>query len=284
MKYVVDKQEKLTKSIIHSIKGVSFSDAQKYLRLGRVKVNNARVKKDMQVQVGDSVEVFVMELKGPKVDILYEDEHILVANKPNGMEVAVVDKTDEKDITLEEYLASHKVMVVHRLDRLTEGIVIFAKSNEAKVLLDKSFKERLCTKVYVALVYGTLAKTHDVMSDYLVKDSDSSTVKIFNTAKPNSKEIVTEYEVIEKLQDFTKVKVTLHTGRTHQIRAHMSFIGHPVVNDSKYELKKYSDITPPTKYRGYYLTATSFTFNCGGMLSYLDGKSFTVTPSWDKGF
>ena len=92
------------------------------------------------------------------------------------------------------------------------------------------------------------------------------------------------YEVIEKLQDFTKVKVTLHTGRTHQIRAHMSFIGHPVVNDSKYELKKYSDITPPTKYRGYYLTATSFTFNCGGMLSYLDGKSFTVTPSWDKGF
>ena len=118
------------------------------------------------------------------------------------------------------------------------------------------------------------------MTDYLVKDSSASTVKVYATPKPNAKEIVTEYDVLEEYGDYSKVKVTLHTGRTHQIRAHMSYIGHPVVNDSKYELKQYSDIPAPSKYRGYYLTATSFTFGCGGVLSYLDGREFSVTPSW----
>ncbi|MBO7219204.1 MAG: RluA family pseudouridine synthase [Clostridia bacterium] len=283
MKYIVDKQEKLTKSIIHSIVGVSFSDAQKYLRLGRVKVDGVRTKKDVAVSIGQEVEVFVMELKKPKVDILYEDDNVIVVFKPNGMEVSILDKTDDKDITLQEHLEGKETFVVHRLDRLTEGVVILAKNMDAKVALDHAFKAHTLEKCYQALVYGSLPKTHDIMKDYLVKDSDNSVVKVYKDSVPNSKEIITEYDVLEVGEHFTKVKVTLHTGRTHQIRAHFSFIGNPVVNDSKYELKKFKDIVAPSKYRGYYLTSTSLTLHFkDGILQYLDGKTFEVNPSWTK--
>ena len=283
MKYIVDKQEKLTKSIIHSIVGVSFSDAQKYLRLGRVKVDGVRTKKDVAVSIGQEVEVFVMELKKPKVDILYEDDNVIVVFKPNGMEVSILDKTDDKDITLQEHLEGKETFVVHRLDRLTEGVVILAKNMQAKVELDHAFKAHTLEKCYQALVYGKCPKTHDIMKDYLVKDSDNSVVKIYKDSVPNSKEIITEYDVLEVSEYFTKVKVTLHTGRTHQIRAHFSFIGNPVVNDSKYELKRFKDIPLPSKYRGYYLTSTSLTLHFkDGPLQYLEGKTFEVTPSWVK--
>ena len=281
MKYIVEKQEKLTKSIIHSVIGVSFSDAQKYLRLGRVKVDGVRTKKDVPVSIGQEVEVFVMELKKPQVDILYEDDNVIVCFKPNGMEVATADKTDDKDITLQEHLLGRETFVVHRLDRLTEGVVILAKTMEAKLDLDKAFKAHTLEKKYTALVYGDLPKSHDILKDYLVKDSDSSTVKVYKDNVKNSKEIITEYDVLDYTEPFTKVLVTLHTGRTHQIRAHFSFIGHPVVNDSKYELKKFKDIVPPSKYRGYYLTSTSLTLHFkDGILSYLENKTFEVKPSW----
>ena len=283
MKYIVDKQEKLTKSIIHSIVGVSFSDAQKYLRLGRVKVDGVRTKKDVAVSIGQEVEVFVMELKKPKVDILYEDDNVIVVFKPNGMEVSILDKTDDKDITLQEHLEGKETFVVHRLDRLTEGVVILAKNMQAKVELDRAFKAHTLEKCYQALVYGKCPKTHDIMKDYLVKDSDNSVVKVYKDSVPNSKEIITEYDVLEVSEYFTKVKVTLHTGRTHQIRAHFSFIGNPVVNDSKYELKRFKDIPLPSKYRGYYLTSTSLTLHFKeGPLQYLESKTFEVTPSWVK--
>lgn len=281
MKYIVEKQEKLTKSIIHSIVGVSFSDAQKYLRLGRVKVDGVRTKKDTPVSVGQEVEVFVMELKKPTVDILYEDDNVIVVYKPNGMEVATADKTDKNDITLQEHLAG-ETFVVHRLDRLTEGVVILAKNMESKLELDRAFKSHSLDKIYTALVYGRLPKSHDIMKDYLVKDADKSTVTVYKDAVPNSKEIITEYDVIEESEHFTKVRVRLHTGRTHQIRAHFSFIGNPVVNDSKYELKRYKDIHLPSKYRGYYLTSTSLTLHFKeGPLAYLDNKTFEVTPHWN---
>ena len=135
MKYTVQKQEKLTKSIIHNIVGVSFSDAQKYLRLGRVKVDNVRQKKDVLVLPNQEIEVFVMELKKPKVNIIYEDDNVVVVFKPNGVEVSILDKTDDKDITLQEHLENIETFVVHRLDRLTEGVVILAKNMEAKALL-----------------------------------------------------------------------------------------------------------------------------------------------------
>ena len=281
MKYIVKTKEKLTKSIIHSIKGVSFSDAQKYLRLGRVKVDGVRTKKDTLVDIGSSIEVFVMELKKPKVDILYEDDNIIVVYKPNGMEVATIDKRDSDDISLEETLASHNAMVVHRLDRLTEGIVILAKNESSKTTLDNAFKEHTLDKVYTTLLYGSLPKTHDILRAYLVKDSDNSVVKVYDNNVAGSKEIITEYDVIECKDNFSLVKVTLHTGRTHQIRAHFSHIGHPVVNDSKYELKLYKGITPPSKYRGYFLSSTSLTLHFSETnLDYLDGKTFSIKPSW----
>ena len=282
MKYIVDKKEKLTKSIIHNIKGVSFSDAQKYLRLGRVKVDGVRTKKDVQLQPSQEVEVFVMELKKPKVDIIYEDDNILIVFKPNGMEVAAADKVDPKDTTLQEYLVDKSPLVVHRLDRLTEGIVMFAKNMDAKLILDQAFKDRTLDKKYTALVCGSVSKDHDIMTDYLVKDSDSSLVKVYSTEVASSKKIITEYDVLERKDSFTKVLVTLHTGRTHQIRAHFSYIGHPVVNDSKYELKEYKDVVLPSKYRGYYLTATSLTLHFdSGLLQYLDNRTFSVKPSWE---
>ena len=128
MEYIVKHQEKLIKFIIHNIQGVSFGNAQKMLRTGKVKVNDKKVKDNIDLKPNDIVIVFNATKSLPKVDILYEDDNILIVNKPQGLECATRDKSSENTYSLEEIFTDKNAIVIHRLDRLTEGIVILAKS------------------------------------------------------------------------------------------------------------------------------------------------------------
>lgn len=201
----------------------------KALRKKNIRVNDVKVSNNILLCSGDVVKVYVTdEFLFPKFSIVYEDENILAVNKPKGIEV-----TGENSLTslLEKDFPC--VLPCHRLDRNTEGLVIFAKSEPAlEILLDK-FKMREVSKFYKCKVYGILDKKQDILHAFLFKDNKKSFVYVSDCKKRGYVEIVTEYRVLDENFDenYSVLEVALHTGRTHQIRAHLAHIGHPIIGD-----------------------------------------------------
>lgn len=278
MEIKVIKEEKLIKFLIHNIQGLSFSNAQKLLRLGKVKVNDKKIKENISLRVNDVVKVYQTTTSMPKVDIIYEDDNILIVNKPQGIECATRDKSSDNTYSLEEIFSEHNAIVVHRLDRLTEGLVILARKKEIAIKFEKYFKTRKIRKFYKALVFGKNIETGKKIA-YLRKDANNSKVTISATLQPEYKEIVTEIISEEKYLEYSLLNIELHTGRTHQIRAHLSFLNHPIVGDSKYSQKT----SPLDKlYKGYYLTSYKLKFELDDELSYLNDLNLEIQPSWLK--
>ena len=278
MKITSKEHEKLVKFIIHNIQGVSFSYVQKALRKGDIKVNGKRVKQNIDVFPKDEIDIYIPQKSKPQVPVIFEDENILIVNKPQGLECASRDKSSENTYSLEELFADKNAIVVHRLDRLTEGLVILAKSKDIAKEFEEIFRTRQIEKSYLACVTGNF-ESEGIKKAYLKKDSQNSLVSISETEKPLYKEIITEFSVIEHYPNATLVEVKLHTGRTHQIRAHLNFLGHPIVNDSKYGKDK---ALKCSEYAGYFLTAYKLKFNILGNLKYLNEYEFEIVPSWHK--
>lgn len=278
MKITSKEHEKLVKFIIHNIQGVSFSYVQKALRKGDIRVNGKRTKENIDVFPKDEIDIYIPQKIKPQVPIIFEDENILIVNKPQGLECASRDKSSENTYSLEELFEDKNAIVVHRLDRLTEGLVILAKSKEIAKEFEKIFRTRQIEKSYLACVTGKF-ENEGIKRAYLKKDSQSSLVSISETEKPQYKEIITEFNVIEYFPNATLIEVKLHTGRTHQIRAHLNFLGHPIINDSKYGKEKAMKCS---EYAGYFLTAYKLKFNISGKLKYLNEFKFQITPSWQQ--
>ena len=274
MEYLAKKSEKLIKFMIHNIQGMSFGNAQKLIRLGKVKVNGSRCKENIDLQVGDKIFVFETQKSIPNIPIVYEDDNILIVNKPQGIECATRDKSSENTYSLEEIFATKNAICIHRLDRLTEGLVILARSKQIAQKFETYFRNRKIEKFYQAMVYGQLNR-EGIVTAYLYKDSKNSLVKISASPKDNYKEIITEYKILKKSSN-TLIDIKLHTGRTHQIRAYFAFLGNPVLNDSKYgNGKNMSD-----SYKGYYLTAYKLKFNLDDDMQYLNELDIEIVPSW----
>jgi len=276
MKFIVEKPENLIKSIIHNIQGMSFGNAQKLLRKGDIKVNNKRTKENISLKLGDEVDVYVSVAKKPLVEIIYEDDNILIVNKPQGIECATRDKSSQNTYSLEEIFEDKNAICIHRLDRLTEGLVILAKNKDIARLFENYFRQNKVQKKYLAKVYGT-PKIEGLHTAYLKKNEKTATVEISDTPDTDYKKIITEFYIKEKLDKYSILDITLHTGRTHQIRAHLSHLGHPILNDPKYN-KNYTD---KFNYKGYYLTAYQLSFKLDGKMEYLNDKTFEITPSWN---
>ena len=276
MKYTCKQSEKLIKSLIHNVQGLSFSSAQKMLRLGKVKVNGKKTKENVVVNTSDEVDIYEFKKSMPNIPILYEDENILIVHKPYGIECATRDKSSENTYSLEEIFESKNAIVVHRLDRLTEGLVILARNKDIARKFEKYFKDRLIKKHYTAGVYGTV-KDEGIKTAYLKKNPVTALVEISNIAKDGFKEIITEFKTIQTANNKSIVDIILHTGRTHQIRAHFAHLGHPVLNDSKYGNKK--NIVD-CEYLGYFLTATKIEFNLNDKLKYLNDLNIETKPTW----
>ena len=275
MDYEVKKEEKLIKFMIHTIQGLSFGNAQKLIRLGKVKVNGKRCKENISIKAGDIVNIYEVKKSMPKVDILYEDDNILIVNKPQGIECATRDKSSENTYSLEEIFTEKNAIVVHRLDRLTEGIVILARSKEIAKKFEEYFRLRKIDKHYQAGIIGNL-KDSGIKTAYLYKDAKKSEVVISDTPKDNYKEIITEFYPLKNIDNKTIVDIKLHTGRTHQIRSHLSFLGYPIINDSKYG----RDTESNPNYKGYFLTAYKIKFNLDDELKYLNDLNVEINPSW----
>lgn len=226
--FIVDKQIKLNKFLLDSYNGeLSYSTLQKLLRNKDIKVNGKRINKDITLSLNDKVDVYYDGVKKQlDLKVLFNDCGVLILDKPSGI----------TSIDFEAQVKSvyESAVLVHRLDRNTSGILLFALDGKAEQELLKTFKNRTIAKFYTAEVYGNVEKDSDILTAYLVKDSDNSLVKIYDTEVKGSELIKTGYEVIERKENSTVLNVELFTGKTHQIRAHLAHIGHFIIGDGKY--------------------------------------------------
>lgn len=193
------------------------------LRAGDVRVNGVKVKKNVPLKAGDEVTYYTtpkMEKK-PSHRAIYADQRIFVADKLSG-------------VSTEALACELGLIPVHRLDRNTCGVLLFAGDEDAAQALKALFKGREVQKQYICICKNNFARPAADMTAYLFKDEKNSLVDISDVPKKCYVPIRTQYEVEEVSGDLARVKVTLHTGKTHQIRAHMAHIGCPVLGDEKY--------------------------------------------------
>jgi 23S rRNA pseudouridine955/2504/2580 synthase len=238
------------------------------LRAGDVKVNGERVKSNVNLSVGDEVAYYTTKKQEEKPShfVVFEDENILIADKLSGVSCEGLTS---------ELQAKGNFLAVHRLDRNTSGLIVYAKNSDVeKVLLD-AFRDKDVTKTYLCFAKNRFKKDSDYLTSYLKKDEKESKVTICDEQKNGYVKIVTEYKVLKKLGDYALCEVTLHTGKTHQIRAHLAHIGCPVLGD-----EKYGDEQLNKKYgvKRQILVAKRLKFNLNGAYEYLN--SFTFESSF----
>ncbi len=245
--------ERIDKVVCSMCQMNSRSAAQKLLDEGNVTVNGSRVSKNYKAKSGDKVAVIIPKPKELEVlaeniplDIRYEDDDLLVINKSKGM--VVHPAAGNYEGTLVNALLYHckgslsgingviRPGIVHRIDKDTSGLLIVAKNDFAHISLADQIKAHSFTREYQSVVYGKFKCTEGTV-DAPIGRHPAERKKMTVTTK-NSKNAVTHYEVIDEYKDFTHLRLRLETGRTHQIRVHMSYIGHPVAGDPVYGPKK----------------------------------------------
>lgn len=290
MRSFVIKEKYNNSKILNVIKKefpkVNILSLNKAFRKKDIKVNNTHVDKDYIVHTGDEIKVYIIDnilySLPEKIFYAYEDDNILVAYKPKGIETTPFENLRTANtIYFDDLVKKEKgenITVCHRLDVNTEGLVIFTKSSIAHEIMLSAFKENLISKTYLCLVYGKLPKKQDIISNYIVTNNGFS--KVTDVKSKNSKECITEYFEYEYLRkkNVTIVSVLLHTGRTHQIRAFMKYLKTPVIGDPKYSTNEINN-----KFNLYtqVLFASKYTFNFpkGNKLEYLN--NITIDCSKD---
>lgn len=232
-----------------------------------IKVNGKRVSGDGKLTAGDEIEAYVPDF--PVVSVIYSDENIVVADKPNHVDsVTALPK-----LLFAEY---GEIYPVHRLDTNTTGIVVLARGVKTKAELEKAFREHTVRKKYIATVVGKPKKSKGTLRGWLVKDSANGRVKVSDVPVKGGVEAVTDYEVTDSADGLTTLALMPLTGRTHQLRAQLAHIGCPILGDGKY-----GDFATNRKHgaKEQQLRAVSIKFlSLGGIINYLSGREFEVKP------
>ena len=277
--------------------------AQKYIRLKRVKRNGKGSKRDVRLEVGDVLQLYIndeffqtpnrenafLSVFKPQLDIVYEDEHILLLNKRPGM---VVHPDDQERVNtllthIQAYLYQKKEWspywensfapaLCNRIDRNTGGIVIAAKTAEALRIMNQKIKDRELTKLYLCVIRGEMRPRKGELKGFILKDENKAQVKVYDHPVPGGKTALTLYNILATEGGLSLVECDLITGRTHQIRAQFAAAGHPLLGDGKYGRER--DNRPfGRSYQALYSYKLRFEFTTdGGCLSHLNGMEWTV--------
>ncbi|NLL67791.1 MAG: RluA family pseudouridine synthase [Clostridiaceae bacterium] len=287
-------KKRIDNFLFDMLPNVNASVIYKAFRKRNIKVNNKRVSMSYLLSVKDKVQIYIPDHyldqcpddnKPDTIEpeIVYEDNYIVVVSKPQGMAVHK-DKNEEVvvlDNWLQSFFRARETMLYeegfpslcHRLDRNTGGLVLFAKDSKTLAILEDKFRMHEIGKKYLCMVNGVPAKKSQELHHYLRKDSKKSRVFIFDNPVKGSEPITTRYRVLKKVDEFSLLEVELVTGKTHQIRAHLAYIGHPLLGDGKYGINA---VNKALKLKWQALWAKEITFkfnNPSGHLEYLKGKT-----------
>ena len=297
-----DAGQRLDRFLSKAVPLLPASLAQQYLRIRRIKLNGGRADRDTRLSAGDVLQLYIndeffdkprednayLTVATPKLNIVYEDAHILLVDKRPGLAVHPHDGA-EYGRTLIDHIQAYLYQkrewsprgensfvpaLCNRIDRNTGGIVIAAKTAEALRVMNQKIKDRELDKRYLAIVEGTPKPPRGSLKGYLFKDAKKNRVFVSDKMQPGAKTCQTNYVTLASAKGLSLVECELITGRTHQIRAQFAHAGHPLLGDGKYgKLDKRFDRTYQALY-SYKLTF-KFTTDAGG-LDYLNGKTFQV--------
>ena len=297
-----DAGQRLDRFLAKAVPLLPASLAQKYIRIKRIKRNGGRVERDTRLEAGDVLQLYIndeffdkprednayLTVAVPKLNIVYEDEHIMLVDKRPGLAVHPHDGA-EYGRTLIDHIQSYLYQkkewrpreenaftpaLCNRIDRNTGGIVIAAKTAEALRVLNQKIKDREMDKRYLAIVEGTPKPREGSLKGYLFKDAKKNRVFVTDTPQTGAKSCQTNYKVLSSNNGLSLVECELITGRTHQIRAQFAHAGHPLLGDGKYgKLDKRFD----RDYQALYSYKLTFDFTTdAGSLAYLNGRGFQV--------
>jgi len=249
-----DRTKRIDKYLVGSLpKDFSRSFIQKLISEGRILLNGAAVKSRHKVNPGDVIDVLVPEAEASGIkkesiplSIVYEDDELLVVDKPAGM--VVHPAPGNYSGTLVNALLAHckdlsgiggvmKPGIVHRIDKGTSGLLVVAKTDRAHQALAKQFKAKTAKRVYIAVVKGVVQLDNGIIDLPIGRSARDRKKMAVDFSQDRS--AVTRYRVLERFRDSTLLELVLATGRTHQIRVHMSYLGHPLVGDQKYGSKQH---------------------------------------------
>ena len=298
-----DAGQRVDRFLAKAVPLLPASLAQKYIRIKRIKCNGSRTERDARLKEGDVLQLYIndeffdkprednayLTVANPKLNIVYEDEHILLVDKRPGVAVHPHDGA-EYGRTLIDHIQSYLYQkrewrpreensftpaLCNRIDRNTGGIVIAAKTADALRIMNQKIKDRELDKRYLAIVEGTMKPKDGSLKGYLFKDAKKNKVFVTDKPQPGAKTCQTNYITLASANGLSLVECELITGRTHQIRAQFAHAEHPLLGDGKYgKLDKRFDRT----YQALYSYKLTFTFTTdAGVLDHLNGKCFKVS-------
>lgn len=297
-----DAGQRLDKFLTKALPALPPSLLHKYIRLKRIKLGGKRVELNYRLQEGDTLQLYINDeffespapeevwrRVTPRLDIVYEDEHILLVNKPVGL-VVHEDESQTPNTLINQIKAylyqsgqwdpareqSFTPSLCNRIDRNTGGIVIAAKTAAALRILNEKIRDRELSKYYLCLVHGRLSPASGTLKNYLRRDMDKKQVFVDKSKTRDNLTAMLRYKTLDTRGGFSLVECELLTGRTHQIRVQMAESGHPLVGDTKYGLAKYNqDI--PFSHQALWSYRLRFDLpSPAGELSYLRGREFQV--------
>lgn len=297
-----DAGQRLDKFLTKALPALPPSLLHKYIRLKRIKLGGKRVELNYRLQEGDTLQLYINDeffespapeeawrRVTPRLDIVYEDEHILLVNKPVGL-VVHEDESQTPNTLINQIKAylyqsgqwdpareqSFTPSLCNRIDRNTGGIVIAAKTAAALRILNEKIRDRELSKYYLCLVHGRLSPAVGTLKNYLRRDMDKKQVFVDKSKTRDNLTAMLRYKTLDTRGGFSLVECELLTGRTHQIRVQMAESGHPLVGDTKYGLAKYNqDI--PFSHQALWSYRLRFDLpSPAGELAYLQGREFRV--------